>query len=75
MKLPQNINEICRKISMYMFVKKIRNTPTIISRDCCGGIIYHDCQKQFMSPTINLFMSNDDFLLFCEHLRGCLATI
>ncbi|MEE0856404.1 MAG: DUF1919 domain-containing protein [Ruminococcus sp.] len=27
----------------------------MISSNCAGGVIYHRLNKQFLSPTINLF--------------------
>ena len=46
-----------------------RNTPTIIANNCIGGIIYHNLGLEFKSPTINLYLENEDFLLFVLHLR------
>ena len=45
------------------------NGVTILSNNCIGGCIYHDTGKQFLSPTINLFMSIDDFISFCLDLK------
>ena len=42
---------------------------TLISRDCIGGVIYHQLGLQFTSPTINLFFSLDDFNYFCRYLK------
>ena len=48
---------------------RLKNTtPTIISRNCVGGIIYHDLGLKFNSPTINLSMDNNDFITFAENL-------
>ena len=55
----------------YHVLKRTRlknSCPTIISRNCVGGIIYHDLGLKFNSPTINLSMSNDDYIKFVEHL-------
>lgn len=41
---------------------------TILCNNCVGGIIYHDMGLRFLSPTINLFFSEEDFLTFVEHL-------
>ena len=46
---------------------------SIISRNCVGGIIYHDLGLKFNSPTINLSMDNDDFLTFLENLESFLT--
>ena len=42
---------------------------TIISRDCIGGVLYHQLGLRFLSPTINLFFVPDDFNIFCLHLK------
>ena len=42
---------------------------TLISRDCIGGILYHQLGLKFLSPTINLFLTPKDFNLFCLHLK------
>lgn len=47
----------------------IRDMPTVISRDCIGGVLYKRMGAQFTSPTINLYMTNEDFLLFCANLE------
>lgn len=48
--------------------KRLKNlNPTIISSNCNGGIIYHDLNLPFNSPTINLSMDTDDFIkLLCN---------
>lgn len=46
--------------------------PTVISRDCAGGILYHDLGLEIVSPTVNLGMPGKDFILFCQHLRAFL---
>ncbi len=75
------IKDIFRKILNYVFaparnhVKNGRlarlknNTPTIISNNCIAGIIYHDLNLQFMSPTINLWISEKDYFYFVEHFE------
>lgn len=47
---------------------------TIISQNCIGGVIYHDLGMQFLSPTINLFFKEPDFVRFVlnlEHYMAC----
>lgn len=41
---------------------------TIISNNCIAGVLYHDNKMKFYSPTINLFIKEEDFVIFCEHL-------
>lgn len=74
------IGKIKRKIYdiIFNFFRKIRNKKkiknlknrdvTILSSDCLGGVIYHDLNLKFMSPTINLYMVPKDFIKFCKNL-------
>ena len=50
--------------------RKLKNyNPTIISSNCNGGIIYHDLNLPFNSPTINLSMDTDDFIKFVSNMK------
>lgn len=66
------INKI-KNIEHSMYLKRKRRrlkhqNPTIISKDCVGGIISHDLGQRFCSPTINLFFSSSDFIKFLSAL-------
>jgi len=53
---------------------RLRNDNfTIIANTCIAGIMYHKLGKQFLSPTINLWMHDEDFLKFVHHLYEYLA--
>jgi len=57
-------------------IDKIRLTDTnfsIITNQCMGGIIYHDLGLPFRSPTINLKILPDDFIIFIENLKEYLS--
>lgn len=41
---------------------------SIISNNCVGGVIYHNLNAEFMSPTINLWMKPEDFIRFAGDL-------
>lgn len=41
---------------------------TILAQNCIGTFIYHDLGLQFLSPTINLYFSGDDFVKFLGNL-------
>lgn len=41
---------------------------TIICNNCLGGTFYHDAGRQFTSPTINLALDGEDFIMFLENL-------
>lgn len=54
-------------------IKKIRSlikptNITIISQNCIGGTLYHDLGMKFLSPTINLFIKEPDFMRFVLNL-------
>ena len=42
---------------------------TIISKTCVGGVITHNVGEQFRSPMVNLIIYEDQFLVFCRHLK------
>lgn len=41
---------------------------SLISMNCIGGIVYHDMQQKFLSPTVNLFFKPDDFIKFVNNI-------
>ena len=41
---------------------------SLISMNCIGGILYHDCEQKFLSPTVNLYFTAPDFIKFVNHL-------
>ena len=43
--------------------------------NCIGGIMYHDTQQKFLSPTINLFFYPSDFLKFVDNLDYYLSIV
>lgn len=46
---------------------KLRHSQlTIFSRDCSGGNIYHRFGLPFLSPTINMFIREEDILTFLK---------
>lgn len=42
---------------------------SIISQNCIGGVFYHDMGIQFLSPTVNLFFKEPDFVRFVQNLE------
>lgn len=42
---------------------------TILAPTCIAGKIYHYLGKQFLSPTINLWLTEDDFYKFVNNLN------
>ncbi|MGN1051331.1 MAG: DUF1919 domain-containing protein [Acutalibacteraceae bacterium] len=41
---------------------------SLISMNCIGGMLYHDLGQKFLSPTVNLFFTADDFIKFVSNL-------
>lgn len=51
--------------------KKLTNkSVSIISNDCIGGIISHDMNLGFLSPTVNLYFETDnDYLEYLSNIK------
>ena len=50
--------------------QKLENKDfSIICSTCIGGIIYHNLGLEFLSPTINMYMNNLDFIKFACDLK------
>lgn len=50
--------------------KRLKNDNfSIICSNCIGGIIYNRLGKKFLSPTINLWMKQKDFIKFALDLK------
>lgn len=80
MKKERNILEfdqqsnIFDKMSHFFYKKRNKNKDfTLISRDCIGGFVYHQLGLRFLSPTINLFITPEDFNYFCLYLKEYMA--
>lgn len=49
--------------------KRLKNKNfSIFSCNCIGGVIYHELNLPFLSPTINLFFKANDFIKFISNL-------
>ena len=68
-RIKAKISTILRNIYLSHKRKKFDNpSVTIICNNCIGGIIYSDLKNRFNSPTINLYIREEDFCFFCNHL-------
>lgn len=47
---------------------------TIICNNCCGGVMYHELKERFLSPTINLSFTTEDYFEFLNHLQYYIHT-
>lgn len=46
---------------------------SVISQNCIGGVLYHDMEHPFLSPTVNLYLSSADFVRFVLNLDHYLS--
>ena len=70
MKIEEANFKIKIKRSMHQLIlrKKIkRRSFTLISQNCVGGVIYNMLKMPFLSPTINLFIEDEDFIKLIEN--------
>lgn len=63
-----------RRILSRMVKKKLDlSDVSLISMNCVGGILYHDCESKFLTPTIDLYFSASDFIKFVNNMDLYLA--
>lgn len=63
---------INRRYEHKLRARLVNDDFTILCSNCIGGIIYHRLGKQFLSPTINMWMKQREFLVFLENLDEAL---
>lgn len=66
---------ICKRRILSRIVKSQLDLSNIslISMNCIGGVVYHDCNKRFLSPTVNLYFYPSDFIKFVNNLEYYLS--
>lgn len=68
------IRKIYRKIHRCFLRKRLKNKDfTLLAPTCIAGVIYHELGCKFLSPTINLWMYDKDFLKFVQNLKHYLS--
>ena len=50
----------------------VNRDVTFLAPNCIGGILFHDLGLKFLSPTVNLMMTQTDFLQFVLHMDAYL---
>lgn len=73
-KLKNKVNSYLNKARQNRLIKNqkkllINKDLTILSQNCIGGVFYHDMGLKFLSPTINLFFKEPDFIKFVNNLE------
>ena len=67
-KVKNKILNYIRNAYIYLNRRKFNgNQVSIISQNCIGGVFYHDMKCEFLSPTINLFIRQPDFIKFLNN--------
>ena len=66
--------EVCADIMDRRYSKRMQRKLRdrdflIICPTCIGGVMYHRLGMEFLSPTINLWMSQPDFIKFASRLK------
>ena len=58
------------KINKYIYPQYTgeKTGISIVSQNCIGGVLMHEYNMKFLTPTINCYMSMPDFVSFCESL-------
>ena len=64
---------IDKKVSDHFRNKLTNDNFSIICSNCIGGTIYHRLGKRFLSPNINLFIPERQFVDYCLNLQYYLA--
>lgn len=59
---------IQRRVDHHFQKNLINDNFTILCPNCIGGCIYHRLGKKFLSPTINMWLLQPDFITFLLHL-------
>lgn len=68
------VRKIYRKVHRYFLRKRLKNKNfTILAPTCIAGVMYHELGQKFLSPTINLWMYDKDFLKFIHNLKDYLS--
>lgn len=52
------------------YVKLRQSKVSIIAGNCWGGFTYHALKMQFLSPFVNLFLEDEDYLRLLSDLKG-----
>lgn len=68
-----SINPVARYRRCKMRAQLRNQNITFLSPNCIGGILFHDLGLKFMSPTVNLMMTQTDFVKFVLNLDNCLV--
>lgn len=64
------LGKVGREIARMQRRTKLKNHNfSIISNTCVGGVISNSLGERFNSPTVNLIIFPDEFIVFCNNLK------
>ena len=78
----RKLQTVIRRVGAVLFrqhiIKRMRVSNriekcSIIASNCIGGLLYHDLRMRFDTPTINLFFTAHDFVVFLSDLKKYLS--
>lgn len=64
---------IQKRVDHHFQKRLVNENFTILCPNCIGGCIYHRLGKKFLSPTINMWLTQPDFVTFLLHLDDYIA--
>ena len=69
-KVVKKVNLLRRKYIVRKFRKRNKNKNfTIISQNCIGGVIYSELGLPFRTPTVNMFIEDENFVKLVENFH------
>lgn len=66
-KVPRKILYSLHKLSVRRKIQQ--KDVSIIAQNCIGGVIYSIIGQEFLSPTINMFIENENFIKLVNNLQ------
>lgn len=63
----------CQFFRYRKYKGKADQKVSIICNDCTGGVMYSCLGLQFLTPTINVWIEDEDFTLMCLHLKDFMS--
>lgn len=69
----EQYNPLARHRRLKMQSELKNRNITFLTPNCLGGILFHDLGLQFMSPTVNLMMTQSEFVKFVLNLDEYLS--
>ena len=68
-KIKQYYTLLRKSIIIKIIKRKVNfSDVSLISMNCIGGVLYHDIESKFLSPTVNLFFTAPDFIKFVNNI-------